>query len=312
MRFVVITGLSGAGKTLALHTLEDAGCYTVDNLPPTLLPELFDFCEKEGISRCAVVCDSRGGSNLVELPSVFSNLKSKSKSVEMLFLDASNESLVQRYKETRRPHPLHRGVLAEAVHSSILDAIQKERELLLEARSIADGILDTSSTGPLAFRDTLGEMYSMETRPVLLISIISFGFKYGIPMEADLVFDVRFLANPHYVPELKGKDGRDPEVLAYVQADSRTKELQQKMEDLILFTLPQYREEGKAYLNIAIGCTGGKHRSVALAEQLALRIEEKGFKSQVRHRDLEINEASLRKAELYNGSSNVSMGEKIR
>lgn len=286
MRFVVITGLSGAGKTLALHSLEDAGCFTVDNLPPTLLPELFDFCERAGLIRCAVVCDTRCGDDLKYLPSTIHQMKSEGKCVEILFLNASEECLVQRYNETRRPHPLHRGAYDELVQSSILDAIRKERELLLDARAIADGILDTSSIAPLAFRDVLGEMYSLETRPVLLISVISFGFKYGIPMEADLVFDVRFLTNPYYVPELKGKDGRDPEVLAYVQADPRTKDLQQKIEDLIIFALPQYREEGKAYLNIAIGCTGGKHRSVALAEQIAKSIEKEGYRVHVRHRDL--------------------------
>ncbi len=288
MRFVVITGLSGAGKTLALHSLEDAGCFTVDNLPPAMLPELFTYCVKAGFVRCAVVCDTRCGDLLKDLPTTIQQMKSDGNSVETLFLDASEECLVQRYKETRRPHPLHRGAYEELDQSSILSAIRKERELLLDARSIADGIIDTSTVFPLTFRDLLGEMYALKTRPVLLISVISFGFKYGIPMEADLVFDVRFLANPHYVPELKGKDGRHPEVLAYVLADSRTEELQQKMEDLIIFALPQYREEGKAYLNIAIGCTGGKHRSVALAEQLAIAIEKAGYGVHVRHRDLPI------------------------
>jgi UPF0042 nucleotide-binding protein len=283
MRFVVVTGPSGAGKTLALHSFEDAGYYTTDNLPPCLLPDLADFCRDTGRERCAVVVDARCGVSFEELGEVIAGMKEADVCVELLYLDASDAALVHRFKETRRPHPL----VNEATAGSIVEAIQLERVLLESARPLAERVLDTSAMSAWELRDHLHATYSQDTRPGLLVTVTSFGFKHGLPVDADLVFDVRFLANPHYVPALKALNGKSASVAAYVHADPLTTPFQTRMNDLIDFALPQYQREGKAYLNIAIGCTGGQHRSVVLTEDLAARLLKSDYRVTVRHRDIE-------------------------
>ena len=289
MRFVVITGPSGAGKTLALHAFEDAGYYTVDNLPPSLLPALVNFCETSGYKRGAVVIDTRAGDTFCDLPDILTDLRKSGSSIEVLYLDAWDETLVHRYKETRRPHPQ---ILAGKTHErGIQEATEIERDLLLSIRALSDSVLDTSPLSAMQLRDAIYSTYAKDTRPGLQITITSFGFKYGLPIDADLVFDVRFLTNPHYVPELKRHDGREKEVSDYVHSDPNTEPFFQKMYDLIAFAIPQYEREGKAYLNISIGCTGGKHRSVTLAVDLARRLQEDGRTVVIRHRDIGRNRA---------------------
>jgi len=281
----VVTGPSGAGKTFALHSFEDAGFYTVDNLPPRLLPACIASCQEAGHEGLAVVIDTRSGSAFNELPAILQQLESDHIQPEILFLDASDASLVQRFKETRRPHPLLRVLPGCEVHGGILEAIQQERLLLEPVRTLADSLVDTSTMTPTQLRTILHATYAPGKRPGLLVTVISFGFKHGLPIDADLVFDVRFLRNPHYVPELKPLTGRDEPVANYVHADPLTRPFQEKMADLVRFTLPEYAREGKAYLNVAIGCTGGRHRSVVLAEDLMLHLRREGFQVAVRHRD---------------------------
>ncbi len=286
MRFVVLTGPSGAGKTLALHSLEDAGYFTVDNLPPRLLPALVTFCEEESYERAAVVIDTRSGVAFGELPAVVAQMKLDGRPVETLFLDAGDDVLVHRYKETRRPHPLITAPTDRTQERGIVEAVDVERELLQAARAIADSVLDTSELSSMQLRDCMHSAYAQDSRPGLRVSITSFGFKYGLPIDADLVFDVRFLRNPHYVPGLKRLDGRSDEVARYVHEDPLTAPFLDRMCSLIDFALPEYEREGKAYLTIAIGCTGGKHRSVTLAVDLAHRLEESGHLIAIRHRDV--------------------------
>jgi RNase adapter protein RapZ len=298
MRLVVITGPSGAGKTLALHSLEDSGYYTVDNLPPPLLPALAGFCSQQNQERCAVVIDTRSGRAFAELPSIIRHMKLAGAEAEVLYLDASDSALLQRYKETRRPHPLRNKNREGETEGSIMEVIHAERALLDSVRACADHILDTSSFSPTILRDAIHSSYAADSRPGLLITVLSFGFKYGLPVDADLVFDVRFLANPFYVPELRPLNGTDPLVADYVAKDPNTPEFYRRMKELILFCLPEYMREGKAYLNIAIGCTGGKHRSVALSVQLTEELKAAGYCVELMHRDCAIEtEASLRKGQ---------------
>ena len=285
MRFVVLTGPSGAGKTLALHSLEDAGYYTVDNLPPQLLPALVGFCETGGFERGAAVIDTRSGKSFAELPGVLDEMKKAGRPVETLFLDAGDDVLVHRYKETRRPHPMIAAPSEQSQETGIVEAVDSERELLQPARALADSVLDTSEMSSSQLRDAMHAAYAQDSRPGLRVTITSFGFKYGLPIDADLVFDVRFLRNPHYVPELRRMDGRSEEVARYVHEDPLAAPFLDRICSLIDFALPEYEREGKAYLTIAIGCTGGKHRSVTLAVDLARRLEQSGHIAAIRHRD---------------------------
>ncbi|HZT44048.1 MAG TPA: RNase adapter RapZ [Chthonomonadaceae bacterium] len=286
MRIVVITGPAGAGKTLALHSFEDAGYYPVDNLPPRLLPALGAFCREEGRKGAAVVVDTRSGAAFDELPTILAEQSKAGLRIETIFLDASDDALVHRFKETRRPHPLLSDPTDGIGEGGIVEAIHAERALLQTMRTLADMVIDTSALTPVQLREAIHAAYADESRPGLLVTVTSFGFKHGLPIDADLVFDVRFLVNPHYVPALKGLDGRDPRVSEYVHTDTLTAPFQQRMTDLVEFTLPEYQREGKAYLTVAIGCTGGQHRSVVLAEDLARELRSKGFHVIVRHRDI--------------------------
>jgi UPF0042 nucleotide-binding protein len=281
VRFVIITGISGSGKSQALRIFEDLGYYCVDNLPPALLPQLADLGNGRS-PNIACVVDVRAGVGLSGLDPALSELAKRELNTTILFLEASDPVLVNRFKETRRKHPL----LLEA--GGILPSIQRERELLTHLKDHAHKVIDTSDHTPRSLSQLLGELFADRTGPQagMVITILSFGFKHGLPLDADLVFDVRFLANPHYVRELRWQDGQQAGVIDYVKQDALTAPFLDKLYDLVTFTIPPYIQEGKAYLTIAIGCTGGRHRSVMVAEELAAFLRSRGYEPLVQHRDI--------------------------
>jgi RNase adapter protein RapZ len=282
LRFVVITGLSGAGKSYAIKCLEDLGYFCVDNLPTTLIPTFAELClgSQREIRKVALGVDVREGEYLVHLLENLQELRSRGHSPEVLFLEAADEVLVRRYHETRRRHPM-------AGEGNVLDGIQAERKALAHLREGADRILDTSGLTVHQLRQRLVELYGSASRSDgLTVSLVSFGFKHGIPYDADLVFDVRFLPNPHFVDELRTMDGRDRAVADYVFAQPESRDLLARLQDLVGFLLPLYRREGKAYVTVAIGCTGGRHRSVAIVEALRQDLERHELAPLIRHRDL--------------------------
>jgi UPF0042 nucleotide-binding protein len=274
--------MSGAGKTLALHALEDAGYFCVDNLPPRLLPTLVDLCSqsRQPIMKVALVADVRGGEFFRDLTNAVNKLRSESYEVRVFFLEASDEVLVQRYKETRRRHPLSNN------GRDLLQAIQLEREQLAEIRELADEVIDTSGLTPQQLRDEILRRLQLGDGTTMQVKVVSFGFKYGVPVDADLVFDVRFLPNPNYDPALRPLTGQDERVKEFVLKQTETKEFLSRLKALLEFTLPLYRREGKSYLTIAVGCTGGRHRSVTLAEAIAEIVKANGFVCTVVHRDI--------------------------
>ena len=285
MEAVIITGMSGAGKSLAIRAFEDMGFFCIDNLPPQFLPKIAELASasNDKISRIAAVVDIRGGELFDDFKDVLNDLKKGTYNFKLLFLDAHDNILVQRYKETRRKHPL-----SFESDGSILEAIQKEREKLEDIKRYADFIIDTSTLSPRDLKEKLFEIFAAQkSQETMLITVMSFGFKYGLPLDADLVFDVRFIPNPFYVEELKHKTGKEKEVKEYVLKWDVTKEFLKKLFDLILFLIPNYAEEGKGQLVIAIGCTGGKHRSVTIAEELFELIKNNGYKASIFHRDIE-------------------------
>jgi len=282
---VIITGMSGAGKSLAIRAFEDMGFFCIDNLPPQFLPKIAELASasNDKITRIAAVVDIRGGELFDDFKDVLNDLKKGTYNFKLLFLDAHDNILVQRYKETRRKHPL-----SFESDGSILEAIQKEREKLEDIKRYADFIIDTSTLSPRDLKEKLFEIFAAQkSQETMLITVMSFGFKYGLPLDADLVFDVRFIPNPFYVEELKHKTGKEKEVKEYVLKWDVTKEFLKKLFDLILFLIPNYAEEGKGQLVIAIGCTGGKHRSVTIAEELFELIKNNGYKASIFHRDIE-------------------------
>jgi UPF0042 nucleotide-binding protein len=283
IRFVIITGMSGAGKSYAIKCFEDLGYFCVDNLPTTLIPTFAELCAQSSraIRKIALGVDVREGEYLAHLMDALEELRTRGHRPEVLFLEAADETLVRRYHETRRRHPL-------AGEGNVVDGIRAERRALAHLREEADRILDTTGLTVHELKDRLVETYgARETRGALTVSLVSFGFKHGIPYDADLVFDVRFLPNPHFVEELRQMDGRDPAVAKYVLAHDESRELVGRLEDLVRFLLPLYQREGKAYLTVAIGCTGGRHRSVTLVESLRTFVESLGLSPIVRHRDLD-------------------------
>jgi UPF0042 nucleotide-binding protein len=282
--FVVITGLSGAGKSNAIKCFEDMGFFCVDNLPTTLIPTFADLVARSPRpgSRVALGVDVREGEYFSHLLDALSEVKARGHGVEVLFLEASEESLVRRFHETRRRHPLG------DEKGSMLEAIRAERKAMAHLREIADRIIDTSLVTVHQLKARLAELYvAPATRKGLATSLVSFGFKHGLPVDADLVFDVRFLPNPHFADDLRALDGRDPRVQAFVMEHTATVGFLTHLRALLEFLLPWYQREGKAYLTIAIGCTGGRHRSVALVEHLRGFLDAKGFAPTVAHRDLE-------------------------
>ncbi len=282
-RFVIVTGLSGAGKSQAIRALEDLGFFCVDNLPVPLIPTFADLTQtRSDISRAAVVVDVREGESLASFPRVYRQLKRrKGITPTLLFLDADETMLVRRFSETRRPHPL-------APTRSPKEGLREERSVLLAIRKLADKIIDTSHLNVHELRRAVVAFAMGSDEPVpLSVNVMSFGFRRGVPTDADLVFDVRFLNNPHFVPALRPLTGQDKRVARYVLVQKPARQFLKLTTALLQFLLPQYLAEGKAYLTVAIGCTGGQHRSVAIAEALAARLGEvPGAQVRLRHREI--------------------------
>ncbi len=282
LRAVVVTGLSGSGKSTALRVLEDLGFYCIDNLPAALIPRFVELWESshEEVGRVALGIDARAGRFLQDLPRTLDDLRASGVAVEVLYLDASDDVLVRRFSETRRPHPAAEG-------GSVADGIQREREALRPLREVADRILDTSAFTVHELRAALRDLIEHPETGRMTVTLVSFGYKYGLPSDADLAIDCRFLPNPFFVEELRPKTGLDPAVADYVLRREDTREFLARLESLLAFTLPRYQREGKSYLTIAIGCTGGRHRSVVLVEELQRRLAAAGHHVLVRHRDAE-------------------------
>ncbi len=280
IRLVIVTGLSGAGKSQAIRCLEDLGFFCVDNLPPKLISKITELCQQSGerVRRVALVIDVRGGLFFDNLSGELNSFLQQGISYEILFLEASDEVLVRRYKESRRQHPLGEEI-------SVLDAIRAEAERLRELRGMAGVILDTTDMTARDLKENLIEMFGKLDKPSLSVTLLSFGFKYGIPLDADMVIDVRFLPNPNYVEELKPLTGLDPLVTAYIFDDPVTRGFMRRFYNLLNFLLPNYVQEGKSNLVLAIGCTGGQHRSVAVAERLA-HLLKRQYQVNLHHRDI--------------------------
>lgn len=283
MDFIIVTGLSGAGKSRAVDALEDIGFFCIDNMPPSLISKFTEISEKlEGkISKVAFVTDVRGGELFADLVSELDLLKSSGINYKLLFLDCNDNVLIRRFKETRRKHPL-----IEKANLSVEKAVKLERQMLMQARERADYIIDTTNTSAVQLKERINNLFLDNISTTLAISCMSFGFKYGATNEADLVFDVRCLPNPFYIEELKCKTGLDSDVSGYVMSFEQSKELLNKLTELIDFLIPLYISEGKSQLTIAFGCTGGKHRSVTFAESMYKHLAEQGKRVSVNHRDI--------------------------
>ena len=282
-KVLIISGLLGAGKTTAVRILEDMGFFIIDNLPPALVIEFVELCkrtrDKLHTQKIAIVIDVRAGKFLNEVFDALNELEKRGIAYEILFLEASEDVLVSRYKESRRRHPLF--------GTEILEDIRQERMLLSEIRGHADKIIDTSSLSTKQLREELQNIYSDEQYDMgLFITVVSFGFKYGIPLDADIVWDVRFLSNPYYVNELRTLSGNDKEVIQFMRKSNTTAEFLEKFSDILEFVIPNYEKEGKSALTIAVGCTGGRHRSVFIANSIGEFLKSKNYKCAVRYRDL--------------------------
>lgn len=282
MRFIIVTGLSGAGKTLATHCLEDMGFFCIDNLPPKLIPRFAELCyQSDGkVDKVAIVVDIRVGGFFDDLFEYLKWLEDAQYSYEILYLDASDRVLVSRYKESRRMHPMVKD-------GTIVQGVCMERERLKQLKANATYIIDTSNLSPKQFREVLNELL-MDNQGYkgLIISMVSFGFKHGMLLDADLVFDVRFLPNPFYINKLKKKTGKDKAVKDYIFSFPETKHFMEKLDDMLEFLIPYYVREGKTQLVVGIGCTGGMHRSVAMAEAMHNSLKSKGHSVILEHRDL--------------------------
>ena len=283
MRFIIVTGLSGAGKTEATRSLEDMGYFCVDNLPPKLIPKFAEACtQSQGkIDKVALVIDIRGGIFFDDLFESLNYLKNQDFKYEILFLDASDEVLVKRFKESRRSHPLAPG-------SRVITGINQERTRLREVKDRADIIIDTSKYAIRDLREEMTKNYGdiKKSENDLSITVLSFGFKYGIPVDSDLVFDVRFIPNPFYIPTLKPFSGNDKPVKDYVLEQQETKDFLKITDEMLDFLIPNYKKEGKRQLIVSIGCTGGRHRSVAIANSIYRKLIEKKYNASVEHRDI--------------------------
>ena len=280
LELVVITGMSGAGKTVAMQSFEDMGYFCVDNMPPSLLPKFWELVKESGkITKIALVIDLRSRAFYDEIMSAIAGLDNTSFiTTKILFLEASDDALVSRYKETRRTHPL-------AGEGRIYDGIIAERRLLQDIKTRAQKVIDTTNLSPRKLREEIMQAFSTGTEGVFTIQVMSFGFKYGIPIDADVVMDVRFLPNPHYIPELRPLTGLDEPVYDYVMSQPEAKTFYHKLMDLLDFSIPGYKKEGKSSVTIAIGCTGGQHRSVAFAERIGRELLSDSYNVTISHRD---------------------------
>ena len=272
--------MSGAGKTVAVQSFEDLGYFCIDNMPPTLLPTFWELVKESGkISRIALVIDLRSRDFFKEVDSLIATLdNTQLVTTRIIFLDSSDSVLVSRYKETRRNHPL-------APDGRVSEGIAKERELLMDLRTRAQIIIDTSDISPRQLRERLIKDFATKDYQTFHVEVMSFGFKYGVPIDADIIWDVRFLPNPHYIPELRPQTGMDAPVYDYVMKQPETQAFYSKLIDVIEFCLPGYKKEGKSSVTIAIGCTGGKHRSVAIAERIANHLKTDNYAVNISHRD---------------------------
>jgi len=280
-QLVVLTGLSGSGKSTVLKTFEDLGFYCVDNLPVDLIPA-FSELHMHGsgeVERAALLVDAREGAQLERLPAIYRKLR-RERPAELVFIEASDDALLRRFSETRRPHPLGHD-------RPVRDGLRRERELMAPIRKLADVVIDTTKFNVHELRQFITERFKNPNRRPLLVSLVSFGYRFGIPADADLVFDVRFLPNPHFVPHLRRHSGRHPRVARYIRAFPQTGEFLRRIEGLLAYLIPHYIREGKSYLTIALGCTGGRHRSVMLAEAVRRALGRRGISAKVVHRDLE-------------------------
>jgi len=279
-QLVILTGLSGSGKSTVLKAFEDMGYYCVDNLPVELIPIFAELhAAGEGdFRRAALLVDAREGMKLEKLPGLLRHLRNEHPII-LVYIEAQEDALLRRYSETRRPHPLGRDY-------SVRESLQHERALMAPIRKLADVVVDTSQFNVHELRHFVNQRFKSESKRPLLISLVSFGYKFGVPTDADLMFDVRFLPNPHFVPKLRQYTGKDKKVRRYIQSFPQTGEFLRRMRGLLTYLIPHYIEEGKSYLTIAFGCTGGKHRSVMMAEWLKKALEKKGYATRVVHRDI--------------------------
>jgi UPF0042 nucleotide-binding protein len=279
-QLVILTGLSGSGKSTILKTFEDLGFYCVDNLPVELIPTfgVLHMDSSGEIQRAALLVDAREGEQIKRLPAMLRELK-RGENATLVFIEATDEALLMRFSETRRPHPLGHG-------RPIREVLRHERELMAPIRKLADVVIDTTKFNVHELRQFITGRFQKSDRKPLLISLVSFGYRYGIPSDADLVFDVRFLPNPHFVPRLRRYSGKDPRVARYIRSFPQTGVFLRRIEALLTFLLPHYIREGKSYLTIAIGCTGGRHRSVTLAEAMRRALARRGYAAKAVHRDI--------------------------
>jgi UPF0042 nucleotide-binding protein len=280
-QLVILTGLSGSGKSTVLKAFEDMGFYCVDNMPVGLIPIFAELNEAgEGnFSRAALLVDAREGAQLQKLPGLLTHLR-KDHPISLVFIEANDDALLRRYSETRRPHPLGKDY-------SVRESLHHERELMAPIRKLADLVIDSTQFNVHELRNFVTRRFKSPERHTMLISVVSFGYKYGVPVDADLIFDVRFLPNPHFVPALRKFTGCDAKVRRFIRSFPQTGEFLKRMESLLAYLMPHYIEEGKSYLTIAFGCTGGKHRSVMLAEEIKKALEKRKYASKVFHRDIE-------------------------
>jgi UPF0042 nucleotide-binding protein len=278
---VVLTGLSGSGKSTVLKSFEDMGFYCVDNLPVELMPI---FAELHGagdgdFARAALMIDAREGLQLQKLPPLLKHLR-KDHPISLVFIEAQEDALMRRYSETRRPHPLGKNY-------SVRESLRRERDLMAPIRKLADVVIDTTQFNVHELRQFVTERFKNPDKRPLMVSVVSFGYRYGVPTDADLVFDVRFLPNPHFVPRLREFTGKDPKVRRYIRSFPQTGEFLRRVEGLLSYLIPHYAREGKSYLTIAFGCTGGRHRSVMMSEAVKKYLEKRGTTAKVVHRDIE-------------------------
>ena len=280
-QLVILTGLSGSGKGSVLNTFEDLGYYCVDNLPVSLIPTFSELYEggRGEVERAALLVDAREGAQIDLLPGIYRKLVSEH-AATLVFIEASDAALQRRFSETRRPHPLGHDV-------GIAEGIRQERRRMAPIRRMADVVIDTTKFTVHDLRQVITERFQNPGAKPLIVSVVSFGFRYGIPADADLVFDVRFLPNPHFVPRLRPFSGKDARVARYIRSFPQTNEFLRRIESLLGYLIPHYIREGKSYLTIALGCTGGRHRSVALAEVIRRSLQKRGYTAKVVHRDLD-------------------------
>ena len=284
LHIMIISGLSGSGKSTAMKALEDSGYYCIDNMPATLIPTFIELCQHStrGVSKVAIVVDIRGKEFLEDFQKRIQNLRKKGHDVKIIFLESANDILIRRYSETRRSHPV-----GKEQGLPLPEAVKKERGEMAFLREIADEVIDTSDLTVHQLRDSIMERLMPSPTKQMKTTLLSFGYSYGLPAEADIVMDVRLLPNPFFVRELRALTGKDKEVKDYVLKQEETATFLQQFSEMIKYLIPLYEKEGKSYLTIAVGCTGGKHRSVVITEQLATMVGQQGKEITVRHRDIE-------------------------